>query len=127
MKVLEGLFYTEAHEWLKVEGDKVYLGITDYAQHELGSIVYVELPEVDDEFSDGDAFGALESVKAASDVYIPADAKILRVNESLEDEPELLNEDCYENWMICFQLTGESQLDALMNAEEYKKLIDKEA
>lgn len=127
MKILEGLFYTEEHEWLKVEEDKVYLGITDYAQHELGSIVYVDLPEVDDEFSAGDAFGALESVKVASDVYIPVDTKILKVNESLEDAPELLNKDCYENWIICFQLTDKSQLDALMTAEEYKRLIDKEA
>lgn len=127
MKVLEGLFYTKEHEWLKVEGNEAYLGITDFAQHALGNIVYVELPEVDTEFSSGETFGAVESVKAASDVFIPVDARITEVNEALVDEPELVNKDAYENWMIKFELLNKSQLEDLMQAGEYEDFCSKEA
>lgn len=127
MKVLEGLFYTKEHEWLKVEGNEAYLGITDFAQHALGNIVYVELPEVDTEFSLGDTFGAVESVKAASDVFIPVAARITEVNEALVDEPELVNKDAYENWMIKFELLDKSQLGDLMQAGEYEDFCSKEA
>jgi glycine cleavage system H protein len=127
MKVLEGLFYTKEHEWLKVEGNEAYLGITDFAQHALGNIVYVELPEVDIEFNSGETFGAVESVKAASDVFIPVDAKITEVNEALVDEPELVNKDAYENWMIKFELLDKSQLEDLMQAGEYEDFCSKEA
>lgn len=127
MKVLKDLFYTKEHEWVKVEGEKVYVGITDFAQHALGSIVYVELPEVDSEFSEGDTFGTIESVKAASDVFIPIDGKILEVNEAIVDNPELVNEDAFENWMICVEILNKSQLNGLMNADSYEKFCNEEA
>lgn len=126
MKVLKGLLYTKEHEWLRLEDDKVYLGITDFAQKSLGSIVYVELPEVDTEFSAGDTFGTIESVKAASDVFIPVDGKVLESNEAIVDDPALLNEDAFENWMICFEVSNKSQLDELLSAEDYEKFCSEE-
>lgn len=127
MKVLENLYYTEDHEWVKVDGSKAYIGITDYAQHALGSIVFVELPEVDTEFSVGDSFGVIESVKAASDAYIPVSGKVIEINESIVDDPALLNQDAYENWMICVEMSDKSNLSSLMNANQYKEHISKEA
>lgn len=127
MKVLEGLLYTEEHEWLKVDGNKAYLGITDYAQHALGDIVFVELPEVDAEYTSGDNFATVESVKAASDVFIPVDGKILEANEAIVDDPALVNQDAYENWMVLVELSDSSQLDRLMNAEQYEDFLSKEA
>lgn len=127
MKVIEGLLYTNEHEWIKVDGNEAYLGITDYAQDALGSIVFVELPEVDAELSAGDTFGTVESVKAASDIYIPVDGKITEVNDILADSPELLNEDPYENWMIHFEISDSSQLDKLMQAKDYEAFCSKEA
>lgn len=127
MKVVEGLLYTKEHEWIKVEGKSAYIGITDYAQKALGSIVFVELPEVDSEFSAGDTFGTIESVKAASDAYIPVDGKISEVNEALVDSPELLNEDAYENWMIHVEISDESQLNGLMQSKDYEDFCSKEA
>lgn len=126
MKVKKDLLYTDEHEWLRVEDGKVYLGITDFAQNALGSIVFIELPEVDTEFSAGDVFGAIESVKAASDAYIPVDGKILEVNEAVVDEPELVNDDSYKNWLICFEMTDNSQLNGLMSSDQYKDFCSKE-
>ncbi|AIS51447.1 glycine cleavage system H protein GcvH [Thermoanaerobacter kivui] len=126
MKVLEGLYYSKDHEWVKVEGDKAYVGITDYAQHSLGNIVYIELPEVGAELSAGDVLGVVESVKAASDVYIPVNGKVIDVNTSIIDDPSLVNNDPYENWMILVELKDKSQLDNLMTAEKYKKFLDEE-
>lgn len=126
MKVVKELFYSKDHEWLNVQGDKAYIGITDYAQHALGSIVFVELPEVDSEFSAGDSFGSVESVKAASDLLIPVDGKVLEVNENLVDNPELVNEDPYENWMICIELSDKSLINELLNAENYELHCSKE-
>lgn len=127
MKVVEGLLYTNEHEWVKVAGNEAYLGITDFAQHALGDIVFVELPDVDTEFNAGDAFGTIESVKAASDAYIPVAGKILETNDTIVDSPELLNEDPYENWMIHFEITDDSELNKLMQAKEYEELCSKEA
>lgn len=126
MEVLEGLYYSKDHEWVKVEGDKAYIGITDYAQHSLGNIVYVELPEVGAELSAGDVLGVVESVKAASDVYTPVDGKVLEVNNSIVDDPSLVNNDPYGSWMVLVELKDKSQLDNLMTAEEYKKFLDEE-
>lgn len=126
MKVINGLYYTEDHEWVKVEGDMALIGITDYAQHSLGDIVYVELPEVDDEFSAKDIFGVVESVKAASDIYIPVDGKVLEVNEALVDDPSLVNSDAFGSWMIKIELGDVSQLDSLMNSKQYEEFISKE-
>ncbi|SHJ36155.1 glycine cleavage system H protein [Clostridium amylolyticum] len=126
MSVLKNLLYTEEHEWLKVEGNKVYIGITDYAQKALGSIVYVELPEVDEEFSKGEVFGVVESVKAASDIFIPVTGKILEANEDTVDDPSLINSAAYDNWLICVELQDEAELEGLMKAEEYEDFCSKE-
>ena len=126
MKILKGLFYTREHEWVKLEGDKAYIGVTDYAQKALGDIVFVELPEVDTEFAAGDAFGVVESVKAASDMYSPIDGTVLEANEAIVDEPGLVNENPYENWMICVQYADKEQIEALMSADEYKEFCSEE-
>lgn len=120
MNVLKDLLYTKDHEWIKVEGDQAYIGITDYAQHALGDIVFVELNEVDTELSAGDSFGAIESVKAASDSYIPVSGTIIEVNEAVVDDPSLLNQDAFANWMVKIALSNKSELDELMNAEQYE-------
>ncbi|MDW7669104.1 MAG: glycine cleavage system protein GcvH [Bacillota bacterium] len=124
MKVMDNLFYTKDHEWLRIEGEFGYVGIADYAQDQLGSIVFVELPEEDDEIAAGEAFGAIESVKAATDIYAPVDGTVVECNYDLEDEPELINDDCYENWIIKIKIEDESQKDDLMNAEEYKEYLE---
>jgi glycine cleavage system H protein len=120
MNVLKDLLYTKDHEWIKVEGEKAYVGITDYAQHALGDIVFVELAEVDAELNAGDSFGAVESVKAASDVYIAVSGTVVEINEAVVDDPSLLNQDAYANWMVCVTLSNKSELDGLMNAEQYE-------
>ena len=124
-KVIEGLYYSESHEYVRVEGDMAYIGITDYAQHALGNVVYVDLPEVDDEVEAGEEFGAVESVKAASDIIAPVSGTIVEVNEALEDKPELLNEDAYENWIIKVELSDKGELDALMDATAYTEFTSK--
>lgn len=126
MKVIKDLYYSEDHEWVKVEGDEAYIGITDYAQDQLGDIVYVELPEIDDEFEKDDSFSALESVKAASDAYIPVEGRVTEINEDLLDSPELLNSDPYDSWIIKIELADKSQLDELMSSGEYQEYTDKE-
>lgn len=126
MKLLKGLFYSSDHEWVKVEGNNAYIGISDYAQHSLGDIVFVELPEVDTVFNSGDAFGVVESVKAASDMFIPLTGKVLEVNEKVVDNPELVNEDCYENWMLVIEIANKEELNELMNEEQYNKYCSKE-
>jgi len=124
MNVVEGLFYTEDHDWVKVEGNKAKVGITDHAQHELGDIVYVELPEVDDELSKGDEYGAIESVKAASDLVAPVSGTVTAANEDLDDAPESVNADAYSAWIFEVELSDLSELEGLMNAEAYKKFIE---
>lgn len=125
-KVIEGLFYSKSHEYVKVEGDFAYVGITDYAQHALGNVVYVDMPEVDDEVEADEDFGAVESVKAASDLISPVSGTVVEVNEALEDKPELLNEDAFENWIMKVQLSDKYELDALMDATAYEELCNKE-
>ncbi len=122
--VLDGLYYSESHEWLKVEGEFGYIGITDYAQHQLGSVVYVDLPEVDDEVSQGEEFGAVESVKAASDLLSPISGTVVEINEALEDKPELLNEDAFNNWICKVKINDTAELDNLMDAEDYKAICE---
>ena len=124
-KVIEGLYYSESQEYVKVEGDEAYIGITDYAQHALGNVVYVDLPEVDDEITAGEEFGAVESVKAASDIIAPVSGTIIEVNEALDDQPELLNQDAYENWIIKVQLADKGELDNLMDANAYTAFCEK--
>lgn len=120
MKIEKGLLYTKDHEWIKVDGNSAYIGITDYAQSHLGDIVYVELPEVGDEIEKSSAFASVESVKTAADVNMPAGGKIEEVNEELNDSPELLNADCYANWMVKITLSDASELEDLMSAEDYE-------
>ncbi len=126
MKVVKDLFYTKDHEWIKVEGNIGVVGIADYAQHHLGDIVYVELPEVDDELAKEDSFAAVESVKAASDIYVPASGKVIAINEELIDDPALLNADAFENWMIKIELSDKAELDELMTSEDYEKFLAEE-
>lgn len=126
-KVVEGLYYSESHEYVKVEGDFGFIGITDYAQEALGNVVYVDLPEVDDEVEAGEEFGAVESVKAASDLMSPVSGKVAEVNETLEDEPELINKDAFANWIIKVELTDKAELENLMDAKAYEEFCAKEA
>ena len=124
-KVLEGLYYSESHEYVRVEGEYGYVGITDYAQNALGNVVYVDMPEVDDEVEAGEEFGAVESVKAASDLISPVSGVVVEVNEALDDQPELVNQDAYENWIIKVTLSDKSELDSLMDAKAYAAFCDK--
>ena len=120
-KVIEGLYYSESHEYVKVAGNVGYIGITDYAQHALGTIVYVDMPDVDHDVEMDEDFGAIESVKAASDLKSPVSGKVLEVNEALEDDPGLLNKDAFENWIIKVELTDTSELKDLMDAKAYEE------
>ena len=124
-KVIDGLYYSETHEYVKVEGKYAYIGITDYAQNALGNVVYVDMPEADDEVAAGEEFGAVESVKAASDLISPVSGTVVEVNDALEDQPELINNDAYGNWIIKVELSDESELDNLMSAEQYQGQLDK--
>ena len=121
-KVIEGLYYSESHEYVKVEGDFAYVGITDYAQNALGNVVYVDMPEVDDEVEAGEDFGAGESVKAASDLISPVSGTVVEVNEALEDNPELINKDAFENWIMKVELSDKTELDNLMDAAAYEEI-----
>ncbi len=123
-KVIEGLYYSETHEYVRVEGDYGYIGITDYAQNALGNVVYVDMPEEDDEVTAGEEFGAVESVKAASDLISPVSGTVVEVNEKLEDEPELINTDAFENWIIKVELSDKAELDELMEAAAYEKFCE---
>ena len=122
--ILEGLRYAESHEYVKIEGEYGYVGITDYAQHELGNVVYVDMPDVDDEVTAGEEFGAVESVKAASDLISPVSGVVVEINEALNDSPELVNSDPYANWIIKVKLSDPTEADALMDAEAYKAFIN---
>ena len=123
-KVIEGLYYSESHEYVRVEGEYGFIGITDYAQHALGEVVYVDMPEVDDEVEAGNEFGAVESVKAASDLMAPVSGTVVEVNEALEDQPELINQDAFENWIIKVKLSDPSELESLMSAQEYEGICE---
>lgn len=119
MKTMEELKYSNDHEWLKVEGNMAYVGITDFAQHSLGDIVYVELPEIGSKIGKDEAFGVVESVKAASDVNLPVSGTVVKVNEEITDDPALLNKDAFENWMIYIEMDDPEELNQLMSAAEY--------
>ena len=124
-KVIEGLYYSESHEYVKVDGDFGFIGITDYAQNALGNVVYVDMPEVDDEVTAGEEFGAVESVKAASDLISPVSGTVVEINEALEDQPELVNEDAYANWIIKVELSDKGDLNNLMDAAAYEEFCNK--
>jgi glycine cleavage system H protein len=122
-KVLEGLKYSESHEWVKVEGNIAVIGVSDFAQKEMGDITYVDLPEEGDEVNAGEEFGALESVKAASDLFSPVSGTVVAVNEELADTPEKVNEDAYAAWIIKVEMSDPSEVDALMDAAAYTSHI----
>ena len=124
-KVIEGLYYSESHEFVRVEGNVGFVGITDYAQNALGTVVYVDMPDVDDEVEAGEEFGAVESTKAASDLISPVSGTVIEVNEALNDQPELINEDAFENWIIKVELSDKSELDNLMGAAAYEEFCNK--
>jgi len=119
MNIPENLLYTKEHEWIRVEGETGYIGISDFAQHHLGDIVFVELPELDLKVEMGESIGVIESVKAVATLFTPATGTITAVNENLEDTPELLNEDPYENWIAVIDLSDIGRLAELMSAEAY--------
>ena len=125
-KTVEGLYYSESHEWVKVEGDVAIIGITDFAQHAMGDLSYVDMPEGDDELEAGEEFGAVESVKAASDLFCPVSGTVVEINEALEDAPELLNEDAFANWIMKVQMSDPSELEGLMDAAAYEAMCANE-
>lgn len=124
-KFIEGLYYSESHEYVRVEGEYAYIGITDFAQNALGNVVYVDLPEVDDEIEAGEDFGAVESVKAASDLTSPVSGVVVETNEALEDEPELINKDAFANWIMKVKMADATELDNLMDAKAYEAFCNK--
>ncbi|MDN5352152.1 MAG: glycine cleavage system protein [Clostridiales bacterium] len=126
MNVLQELYYTKDHEWIKVDGTIGYVGITDFAQHALGDIVYVEFPEVDDTLEANDTFGTIESVKAASDLMLPVGGTVVEVNEALEDDPGLVNSDPYENWIIKIEISDPEELKTLLDAKAYEAFCEEE-
>lgn len=119
-KFMEGLYYSESHEYVRIEGEYGYVGITDYAQNALGNVVYVDMPEVDDAVKAGEEFGAVESVKAASDIISPVSGVVVEINESLEDSPELINSDAFGTWIIKVELSNKEELANLMDAAAYE-------
>ena len=121
-KTVEGLYYSESHEWVKVEGNVAIVGITDFAQHAMGDLSYVDMPEVDDELEAGEEFGAVESVKAASDLFSPVSGTVIEINEELEDAPELLNQDAFANWIMKVEMSDPSELEGLMDAAAYEAM-----
>jgi glycine cleavage system H protein len=127
MRIEHDLFYTEEHEWVQIDENIATVGIDDYAQDKLGDVVYVELPEVGDEFEMGEAFASVESVKAASDVYMPLSGTVIEINEVFEEDPALLNEDPYAHWLVKIEMSDPSEVDELLSAMEYKAILDDEA
>ena len=124
MSVPVNLKYTKEHEWIRVEGNEAYVGITDFAQSELGEIVFVEIETVGETLAEGEVFGTVEAVKAVSDLYLPVDAKVVEFNQELEDAPELVNDDPYgKGWMVKIEISDASQLDSLLSSTDYEALI----
>jgi glycine cleavage system H protein len=126
MKTIKGLLYTKEHEWIKTEGNRVFIGITDFAQEALGGIVFVELPKVGTQLSAGVVLGTVESVKTVSDVYSPVAGKVIEVNSILEDEPEKLNEAPFENWLAVLEVKSEVPIEGLMDAAGYEAFCKEE-
>lgn len=125
MKIIEGLLYTKDHDWIRRDGEEAFLGITDYAQHAIGNIVFVELPENGEILLKGDVYCTIESIKAASDSYMPVDGEVIEVNEVLQENPGLLNKDPYGSYVMRFRISDPGQLSNLMNASEYEEFCSK--
>lgn len=126
MQIINGLKYAKSHEWVKVEGNKALVGITDYAQGHLGEIVFVELPEVGDELTKGGPLGVVESVKAVADVYAPVSGTVGEINEELLDNPGQINQQAFDSWLVSIELSDPSELEGLLDAAEYEKLCKEE-
>ena len=124
MKVIPELRYTDKHTWVKVEDDYAYIGITDYAQEQLGDILFVEMPEVEDELTLGDDFGVVESSKVASDLIAPISGEVVEINERLEDEPEYINEDAYDAWIVKVKISDMDELENLLTSGAYENTLD---
>ena len=124
MKVIPSLRYTEKHDWIRVEGEFAYIGITDFAQEQLGDILFIEMPEVGDEISAGKEYGVIESSKVASDLISPISGEVVEINERLDDEPEYINEDAYDAWIVKVKLSDIDELDSLINAESYEAELE---
>ena len=124
MKVIPSLRYTEKHDWIRVEGEFAYIGITDFAQDQLGEILFIEMPEVGDEISAGKEYGVIESSKVASDLISPISGEVVEINERLDDEPEYINEDAYDAWIVKVKLYDIDELDLLINAESYEAELE---
>ena len=124
MKVIPSLRYTEKHDWIRVEGEFAYIGITDFAQDQLGEILFIEMPEVGDEISAGKEYGVIESSKVASDLISPISGEVVEINERLDDEPEYINEDAYDAWIVKVKLYDIDELDSLINAESYEAELE---
>lgn len=124
MKIIDDIRYAESHEWVSLDGEIATVGITDYAQHALGDIVYVDMPEVGDEVTAGEEFGAIESVKAASDLYSPVSGEVVEINDALEDEPGLINQDAFANWIMKVKVSDPSEIEGLLDAEAYAKICE---
>jgi glycine cleavage system H protein len=125
MIIAEELKYTKTHEWVKIDGTKCYVGLSDYAQIHLGQIVFVDLPEVGDEFNAGEQFAEVESVKAVSEVYLPVSGIVEEINEELLDNPAALNDDVYASWLVLIEMTDAAEIDSLMSPEQYRELCEK--
>ena len=124
MKVIPSLRYTEKHDWIRVEGEFAYIGITDFAQDQLGEILFIEMPEVGDEISAGKEYGVIESSKVASDLISPISGEVVEINERLDDEPEYINEDAYDAWIVKVKLSDVDELDSLISAESYEAELE---
>lgn len=127
MREMKDLLFTNEHEWVDVQGEEAYVGLTDFASKALGDIVFVELPEVDEEFSMGDSFGVVESVKAAADMYMPLDGVVTEINTELEEEPGQINQTPLEGWFLKLKITKKEQLGELMTPADYERFCEEEA
>lgn len=124
MKTIPSLKYTSKHQWVKVEGEYAYIGITDFAQDQLGEVLFVEMPEVGDDISQNEDYGVVESSKVASDLIAPISGEVVEINEKLEDEPEYINDDPYDAWIIKVKISDESEMENLINSEEYESGLE---
>ena len=124
MKVIPSLRYSDKHTWVRVEGEFAYIGITDFAQDQLGEILFVEMPELEDELTQGEEFGVVESSKVASDLIAPISGEVVEINEKLDDEPEYVNEDAYDAWIVKVKISDADELENLLTAEKYEAISE---
>ena len=124
MKVIPSLKYTDKHEWVRMDGEFAYIGITDYAQDQLGEVLFVEMPEVGDELTQGEEYGVVESSKVASDLVAPISGEVVEINDKLDDEPEYINEDAYDAWIVKIKVADEDELESLLNSDGYESITE---